>query len=96
MLIGCTKTLAGEQGGTATIAWKILIMSEVRNRIPRKFNAIYGRILCETDKDRPGDPMVIYKNLFGHLGLNRRTGNYAYYPAAILRDAADFKIEEVL
>ena len=49
-----------------------------RNRIPRKFNRITGKMLIETNMDKPGDVLHVFKNDFGYLALNLRTGKYAY------------------
>lgn len=67
-----------------------------RNRIPREFYGIKGRVLKETSGDKPGDVLHITKNLYGFLGLNTRTGKHSYYFGAMLRDAEHFEIMEII
>lgn len=82
-------------GGEAVTA-RISITNSKGNRIPRNFNRIKGLVLIKTSGDNPGDLVHVFKNDFGYLGLNKRTENYAYYPATMLRDVECFKIEEVI
>lgn len=66
------------------------------NRIPRKFNCITGKMLIETNMDKPGDILHIYKNDFGYLAFNTRTGKYAYVFANMLRNKEVFELMEVI
>ena len=67
----------------------------MKNRIPRKFNRITGTVNISTSHTSPGDVIHITKNENGYLGLNTRTGKYAYYFSAMLRNAEIFTITEV-
>lgn len=67
-----------------------------RNRIPRKFNRITGKMLIETNMDKPGDVLHVFKNDFGYLTLNLRTGKYAYAFVSMLRNKAIFELQEVI
>ena len=67
-----------------------------RNRIPRKFNRITGKMLIETNMDKPGDVLHVFKNDFGYLALNLRTGKYAYAFVSMLRSKAIFELQEVI
>lgn len=66
------------------------------NRIPRKFNRICGEMLIATNLDQPGDILHVYKNDFGYLGLNLRTGKHAYYFVSMLRNPEIFRMEEII
>lgn len=68
---------------------------ENRNRIPRKFNQIIGKTLINTNMDQIGDIFHIYKNDFGYLALNLRTGKYAYMFGNFIRNAEIFEIIEI-
>lgn len=68
----------------------------MKNRIPRKFASITGKMLISTSATKPGDIIHIYKNDFGYLGLNARTGKYAYYFPSMLRNAELFRVLEVI
>lgn len=70
-------------------------MKEEKNKIPRKFYRLVVEMLADTDSDRAGDLLYIYKNDFGYLSLNTRTADYLYMPAGILRDATKCKIKEI-
>lgn len=67
-----------------------------KNRIPRAFSRITGEMLINTSCDKPGDVLHVFKNDYGYLALNTRTGIYAYAFPSMLRDASIFKITEVL
>lgn len=67
-----------------------------RNRIPRKFNRITGKMLIETNMDKPGDVLHVFKNNFGYLALNLRTGKYTYAFVSMLRNKAIFELQEVI
>lgn len=66
----------------------------MNNRIPRKFNRITGEMLIETNHDKPGDVLHIYKNdcSTGYLALNNRTKKYAYVFVSMLRNTETFKL----
>lgn len=68
---------------------------ENRNRIPRKFNQIIGKTLINTNMDQIGDILHIYKNDYGYLALNIRTGKYAYVFANFIRNAKIFELIEI-
>lgn len=61
------------------------------NIIPRNFNCITGRILIDTNLDKAGDVLHVYKNDCGYLALNTRTGKYEYIFASMLRNAELFE-----
>ena len=67
------------------------------NRIPRKFNCIIGKVLVETNTDKPNDILHIYKNdcSTGYLALNTRTGKYAYAFVSMLRNSNLFEVIEI-
>lgn len=65
------------------------------NIIPRKFNRITGKMLIDTNMDKSGDTVHIYKNDNGYLALNMRTGKYAYCFVSMLRDKEIFELIEV-
>ena len=69
---------------------------EKKNRIPRKFSRITGKMLIETSAAKPGDIIHLYKNNPGYLGLNTRTGLYAYYFPSMLRNGSIFELLEVI
>lgn len=60
----------------------------MKNRLPRKFNRIVGKMLIDTNTDKSGDIIHIFKNDLGYLILNKRTGKYAYAFPAMLRDGS--------
>lgn len=66
-----------------------------KNRIPRNFNRIVGEMLIDTNMDKAGDKVHVFKNDSGYLVLNLRTGKYAHTFASILRDSCLFKILEI-
>lgn len=70
-------------------------MEKSKNRIPRKFNRIIVEMLIDTSCDKAGDILHIYKNDFGYLTLNKRTGNYAYIFASYLRNNDICKIIQI-
>jgi hypothetical protein len=70
-------------------------MTAMSNSIPRKFDRITAEVLIETNKSLPGDVLHIYKNDFGHLALNMRTMEYAYYPLSLLRDDRTIRVMEI-
>ena len=67
-----------------------------KNRIPRRFYRITGKMLISTACNEPGDIFHIFKNEFGYLGLNTRTGKYCYMFPALIRDAAAFQILNIV
>jgi len=69
---------------------------KMKNRIPRKFSAIVGKMLIATSATKPSDVIHITKNDFGYLGLNTNTGKYAYYFPSMLRNAEIFEMLEVI
>lgn len=66
-----------------------------KNRIPRTFYNITGKMLIATDYNQPGDVFHVYKNTFGYIGMNARTGKYIYIPASLIRDASAFQVLHV-
>ena len=52
-------------------------------------------MLIDTSCDKAGDILHIYKNDFGYLTLNKRTGNYAYIFASYLRNNDICKIIQI-
>lgn len=67
----------------------------IKNKIPRKFNRITAKIKINTNMDEIGDILHIFRNNFGFLGLNLRTGKYAYYFASMIRNGDIFEFLEV-
>lgn len=65
------------------------------NRIPRKFNRITGEVLVDTNLDIAGDTLHVFKNDFGYLALNKRTGKYGYMFASMLRNSDVFSVTEI-
>ena len=68
----------------------------MNNRIPRKFHRITGEMLINTNMDQAGDVLHVYKNNYGYLALNMRTGKYAYTFVSMLRNAEIFHITEIV
>lgn len=67
-----------------------------KNRIPRRFFALYVKMIINTSHTRPGDIIHISKNDFGYLGYNTRTNSYSYYSPALLRDGECCELLEVI
>ena len=65
------------------------------NRIPRKFNRIKGIMLIDTNMDKKGDILHIYKNDYGYLSLNTRTQKHAYYFPSMLRNEEIFELVDI-
>ena len=61
------------------------------NIIPRKFNRITCKMLIETNANKPGDVLHVYRNDFGLCALNTATGKYFYnvVPQSLARGSAD-------
>ena len=53
-------------------------------------------MLIETNTDKPGDVLHVFKNDLGYLALNLRTGKYAYAFVSMLRNKAIFELQEVI
>lgn len=70
-------------------------MDSKKNRIPRNFNRITGKLLIETSAGKPAEYHV-YKNDYGYLGLNLSTGKYFYMFVSMLRNAEIFQITEII
>ena len=70
-------------------------MNNKKNRIPRNFNRITGKLLIETSAGKPAEYHV-YKNNYGYLGLNLSTGKYFYMFISMLRNAEIFQITEII
>lgn len=68
---------------------------KTNNVIPRQFIKITGKMLVNTNMDNIGDTVSVYKNNFGYLELNHRTGKYAYAFVSMLRNAQVFELLEV-
>lgn len=66
-----------------------------KNRIPRKFNSITGKVLIETNMNKPGDIIHVYKNDCGYIAYNERTGKYFYIFVSMLRNAEIFELMEI-
>lgn len=67
-----------------------------RNRIPRSFERITGEMLIDTNVDKKGDMLHIFKDEMGYAALNLRTGKRARVFVDMLRNAALFKVAEIL
>ena len=66
------------------------------NRIPRQFNKMVCEMLIETNMDKVGDTLHVYKNDNGYLALNTRTQKYAYMFASMLRNESVLKVKEII
>lgn len=67
-----------------------------RNRIPRSFERITGEMLIDTNVDKKGDMLHIFKDERGYTALNLRTGKHSHVFVDMLRNAALFKVAEIL
>jgi len=69
----------------------------MNNRIPRTFNKIVGKMMIDTNMDKTGDIIHIYKNDIstGYLALNTRTQKYAYMFVNMLRNGELFQITSI-
>lgn len=70
-------------------------MDNKKNRIPRQFNRITGKLLIETSAGKPAE-WHIFKNDDGYLGLNLSTGKYFTMFVSMLRNAEIFQITEII
>lgn len=66
------------------------------NRIPRKFNTITGKMLIDTNCNKRGDELRIYKEDSGYHALNVRTGERFHMFLSMLRDGDIFQMTEVI
>lgn len=73
-------------------------MKTDHNRIPRSFLRIKVEMLIDTNLDKVGDVLHVFKNDCGsgYLALNKRTGKYAYMFPSMLRDKEVCKVLEVM
>ena len=62
------------------------------NVIPNKFSCIKAIQLSDTNAGKINDIWHIYKNDFGLLGLNKRTGKYFYIFRSHLRIKEQWQI----
>ena len=67
-----------------------------KNRIPRTFYRITGKMNVDTNFNKVGDILHIFKNNFGYLALNERTGTYSYCFVSMIRNQDIFKIISIL
>lgn len=69
---------------------------EKKNVIPRKFVFMDAQALENIGSNvKAGDIFHIYRNDYGLLGLNMRTGKYGYFFVSALRNAELFKIRRI-
>lgn len=66
-----------------------------KNRIPRKFNRIIGKMLIDTNVSKAGDVIQIRKDENGYLGLNTRTQKKASFFVSLLRNGEVFELISV-
>lgn len=67
-----------------------------KNVIPRKFSFMNVQALENIGETiKIGDIFHVYRNAYGLLGLNMRTGKYGYFIASVLRNGNLFKIRYV-
>ena len=71
-------------------------MHEKKNIIPRHFYRIAGELLTDTTEARKGDTLHIYRNDFGLVAYCPQLNDYVYVTASLLRDAAAFRVCEIL
>ena len=64
--------------------------------VPRKFIRITCKMLTETNANKPGDVLHVYRNNSGWLALNTATGKYFYISPSILRDPLLCEFLEVI
>ena len=57
-----------------------------KNVIPRKSYRITCKMLIETNANKPGDVLHVYRNNSGLCAMNTATGKYFYISPSILRD----------
>lgn len=67
----------------------------MKNKIPRSFHFIKGRMKVDTNMDKAGDVLHITRNFSGLCALNVRTGKFAYVFPAMIRNPAYFEFLEV-
>jgi hypothetical protein len=69
----------------------------MNNKIPRKFNKIVGKMMIDTNMDKAGDIIHVYKNNVstGYLALNIRTQKHAYIFVSMLRNGHVFEITAI-
>lgn len=67
-----------------------------KNVIRRDFYRITGEMLINTNMDKAGDKVYIFKNEDGYLSFNQRTKQYAHIFPEMLRDPQIFKMESYL
>lgn len=68
----------------------------MKNRIPRNFYGITGKMLIYTTETQPGDIIHITKNNCGYCVYNRRTNKTFYMSLAIIRNAEFFAVTETV
>lgn len=68
----------------------------MKNVIPRNFNKIVAEMLIDTSCDKKGDVVHVFKNQYGYIELNTRTGLYARPFASMLRNGDCVKIIEIV
>ena len=69
----------------------------MKNKIPRKFNKIIGKVKVETNLSNPGDTIHIVKDKFNrYIGTNTATGLTGDYSISMLRNASVFEVVEIV
>ena len=69
----------------------------MKNKIPRKFNKIIGKVKIKTSLSDPGDTISIVKDEFNrYIGTSTVTGVTGDYSISMIRDASIFEIVEVI
>lgn len=68
----------------------------MKNVIPRNFKKIVAEMLIDTSCDKKGDIVHVFKDEYGYIELNIRTGSCARPFAAMVRNGEYVKIIEIV
>ena len=76
---------------------KVKEMEKMKNRIPRKFNVIKGKMLINTNVSKTNDLVEVTKDEYNrYIILNIRTGKTASPFVDMLRNKEVFEIIEIV
>jgi len=67
----------------------------MKNKIPRKFNYLTGKMLIDTNVSKANDVFHIRKEENGYLAFNTRTQQYADIFISMLRNGEVFELISV-
>ena len=68
----------------------------MKNVIPRNFTKIVAEMLIDTSCDKKGDIVHVFKDEYGYIELNIRTGSCARPFASTLRNENYVKIIKII